>query len=257
MDVAKSQQANEEDPEFVRQRRAAIDTLLTDQLSKTQRFASQDVIRGKNLANGFEQISQRTPAERPSTATASVVNKPTNMAATAAAIKANTRCKHLSIDGDDKFDVVDWVFFSSVPEWAKNQIADEPTEDDKRRPQSDRKQLSRRNLDDDDDDDDRPRRGGGFGRNRRGRGRRDDDGGEETRPSKDVTLFDFFGSKPKGKNFVGSSSMDQKFDFFSDDSKSSSNIKDSESRFKVDTRCIGIQHSMWIECCSSNSSHHQ
>lgn len=97
MDVAKGQQANEEDPEFVRQRRAAIDTLLTDRLSKTQRFESQDVIRGKNLAKGFEQVSQRAPVERPNTAAAasSVVNKSTNLAAAAAAIKANTRCKYL------------------------------------------------------------------------------------------------------------------------------------------------------------------
>ena len=87
-----------------------------------------------------------------------------------------------------------------MPEWAKNQIADEPTDDDKRRPQT-----SRRNLDDDDDD--RPRRGG-FGRNRRGRGR-DDDGGEETRPSKDVTLFDFFSSKPNGKRLCLRSYIDQ------------------------------------------------
>lgn len=94
MDVAKGQQTNEEDPEFVRQRRAAIDTLLTDRLSKTQRFESQDVIRGKNLAKGFEQISQRAPVERPNTAASSTVNKPANMAATAAAIKANTRCKY-------------------------------------------------------------------------------------------------------------------------------------------------------------------
>ena len=92
MDVAKGQQTNEEDPEFVRQRRAAIDTLLTDQVSKTQRFASQDVIRGKNLAKGFEQLSQRPPVERPNTASAtasSISSKPTNMAAAAAAIKAN------------------------------------------------------------------------------------------------------------------------------------------------------------------------
>ena len=60
-------------------------------------------------------------------------------------------------------------------------------------------------MDDNDDDDDRPRRGGGFGRNRRGRGRGrgDDDGGEETRPSKDVTLFDFFESRPKRENSIG------------------------------------------------------
>jgi hypothetical protein len=98
MDVAKMQQANEEDPEFVRQRRAAIDTLLTGQISKTQRFATQDVIKGTNLAKGFEQASQRMPVERPNTAStssSSVSNKPTNMGSTAAAIKANTRCEHM------------------------------------------------------------------------------------------------------------------------------------------------------------------
>ncbi len=99
MDVAKVQQTNEEDPEFVRQRRAAIDTLLTGQISKTQRFAEQDVIRGTNLAKGFEQASQRMPIERPNTASvasssSSISNKPTNLPAAAAAIKANTRCKH-------------------------------------------------------------------------------------------------------------------------------------------------------------------
>ncbi len=100
MDVAKVQQTNEEDPEFVRQRRAAIDTLLTGRISKTQRFAEQDVIRGTNLAKGFEQASQRMPIERPNTASAaafsssSISNKTTNMPAVAAAIKANTRCKH-------------------------------------------------------------------------------------------------------------------------------------------------------------------
>ncbi|CAF2746392.1 unnamed protein product [Rotaria sp. Silwood2] len=179
MDVAKMQQGNEEDPEFVRQRRAAVDTLLTDRVSKTQRFAEQNVINGTNLAKGFEQANQRMANERPKTASAalsasSVSNKPTNMAATAEAIKANSR----------------------LPEWAKNQIADEAIENDKRRAPSDRKQFSKNNFD---DDDNRSKRGSGFGgRNRRGRGRDDDDdGGEETRPSKDVTLFDFFGTKSK------------------------------------------------------------
>ena len=60
-----------------------------------------------------------------------------------------------------------------VPEWAKYQIADDTTESDNR-----------------------PKRGG-FGWNRRGRG--GDDGGEETRPSKDVTLFDFFATQSKCK----------------------------------------------------------
>jgi hypothetical protein len=197
MDVAKVHQSNEEDPEFVRLRRAAIDTLLTNHVSKTQRFANQDVIRGTNVAIAFEQANQRMPIERPNTASASssVPNKPVNIAAAAAAIKANTRCKHIEVKKMSFISVI------LVPEWAKNQIADEPVEDDKRRPQSDRKQTSRRNFDDDDDD--RPKRGGGFGRNRRGgRGRGDDDGGEETRPSKDVTLFDFMEMKAKGKNFV-------------------------------------------------------
>ncbi|CAF0956842.1 unnamed protein product [Adineta ricciae] len=191
MDVAKSQQTTEEDPEFVRQRRAAIDTLLMSQTSKTERFARQDVIRGVNLAKGFELAGQRAPTDRPSSTLSSISNQPVNMAATAAAIKANTR----------------------LPEWAKNQIADEPTDDDKRRPQT-----SRRNLD---DDDDRPRRGG-FGRNRRGRGR-DDDGGEETRPSKDVTLFDFFSSKPNTSTQKAPSSKTQKSDNRSGQEASASN----------------------------------
>ncbi|CAF1229474.1 unnamed protein product [Rotaria sordida] len=172
MDVAKMQQANEEDPEFVRQRRAAIDTLLTDRISKTQRFSKQNVINGTNLEKGFEQANQRMANERAKTASttfvsSSVSNKPNNMAATTEVIKANSR----------------------LPEWAKNQIADEAIENDKRRAPSDRKQFSKNNF----SDDNRSKRGGGDfgGRNRRGRGRDDDDGGEETRPSKDVTLFDF------------------------------------------------------------------
>ncbi|CAF3394315.1 unnamed protein product [Rotaria socialis] len=177
MDVAKVQQNTEEDPEFVRQRRAAIDNLLTGQKSKTQTLAQQNVMNGRNVKKCFEQTSQRVVTERPKTASAALSsstasNKPSNMAASVEAIKANSR----------------------LPEWAKNQIADEPTAEDKRRGQSDRKPPSKPGFD---DDDSRPRRGGGFGRNRRGgRGRDDDDGGEETRPSKDVTLFDFFGAKP-------------------------------------------------------------
>lgn len=103
MDVAKSQQTTEEDPEFVRQRRAAIETLLMSQTSKTERFAKQDVIRGVNLAKGFELAGQRAPTERPTSTLSSVSNQPANMAATAAAIKANTRCNHLfSIEANDR-----------------------------------------------------------------------------------------------------------------------------------------------------------
>ena len=100
MDVAKVQQNTEEDPEFVRQRRAAIDTLITSQVSKTQRFAQQDVMKATNVAKGFAEASRRVPVERPnsagSSATASAsypssTAKPTDMAATAAAIKANSR----------------------------------------------------------------------------------------------------------------------------------------------------------------------
>lgn len=90
MDVAKSQQSNEEDPEFVRLRRAAIDQLVNDQGSKVQRFARQDVMRATNVAKGFGQIQQQKPVERPTTAptTAKSTNNPT---AAAAAIRANTR----------------------------------------------------------------------------------------------------------------------------------------------------------------------
>ena len=60
MDVAKFQQNTEEDPEFVRQRRAAIDGLVTGQISKHERFARQEVFRGEN----FAKTSQRAPTER-------------------------------------------------------------------------------------------------------------------------------------------------------------------------------------------------
>ncbi|CAF3928137.1 unnamed protein product, partial [Rotaria sordida] len=204
MDVAKMQQSNEEDPEFVRQRRAAIDTLLTDRISKAQRFANQNAINGTNLAKGFEQANQRMANERPKTASTtslSISNKPMNMAASTEAIKANSR----------------------LPEWAKNQIADEEIENDKRRAPSDRKQFSKNNF----DDDNRSKRGGGGGggfggRNRRGRGRDDDDGGEETRPSKDVTLFDFLEAKSKSTTQKAPSKT-QKMDSKSSQGASASN----------------------------------
>lgn len=108
MDVAKTQQNTEEDPEFVRQRRAAIDTLITSQVSKTQRFAQQDVMKATNVAKGFAEASRRVPVERPnsagglSTATAasypSSSVKQTDMAATAAAIKANSRSSFVAFE---------------------------------------------------------------------------------------------------------------------------------------------------------------
>ena len=92
MDVAKTQQPTEEDPEFVRARRAAIDQLVNHQGSKSQRFARQDVMKAANVAKGFEQIGRKMPTEqRPTsaaTATASAA-KPTG----AAAIRSNTRCE--------------------------------------------------------------------------------------------------------------------------------------------------------------------
>ena len=80
MDVAKGQQPTEEDPEFVRARRAAIDQLVNDQGSKIQRFARQDVMRAANVAKGFEQVGRKAPLERPTTATAS---KPTPISSNA------------------------------------------------------------------------------------------------------------------------------------------------------------------------------
>ena len=86
-----------------------------------------------------------------------------------------------------------------VPEWAKNQIADEAIEDDKRRTQSDRKQHSKRNFD---DETNRLKRNIVSGNNRRNREHTDcDNGGEEKRSNKDVTLFDFLEIKTKCKKF--------------------------------------------------------
>jgi hypothetical protein len=99
MDVAKGEKTNDEELEFVRLRRAAIDSILTGQISKTQRFARQDVMKGTNVAKGFEQASQRMQTERPKTgsvsSSSSIPNRPTDMSVTAAVIKANTRCKHM------------------------------------------------------------------------------------------------------------------------------------------------------------------
>lgn len=90
------QQTGDEDPEFVRQRRAAIDTVLTDEVSKVQRFSRQDVMKSTNVAKCFQQTSQRMVTERPNTASASlslssVSNKPTPTASVS--IKATTRCE--------------------------------------------------------------------------------------------------------------------------------------------------------------------
>jgi hypothetical protein len=93
MDVAKVQQPNEEDPEFVRLRRAAIETLVASRISKTQRFSQQDVMKGSNVAKSFEQASRRTaPAERPTSA-ASVSTVPSSTTTKVTAIQANRRCK--------------------------------------------------------------------------------------------------------------------------------------------------------------------
>ena len=88
------QQTNEEDPEFVRQRRTAIDTLLTDQTSKMQRFAKQNTFKGTNVAKAFEQISQPMLIDRQNTAfnSSTVSNKTSNRETTTAAIKTNSRC---------------------------------------------------------------------------------------------------------------------------------------------------------------------
>ena len=94
MDVAKMQQTNEEDIEFVRQRRTAIDTLLTDQTSKMQRFAKQNAFKGTNVAKAFEHINQPMFIERQNTTSNSstVSNQISNRETTAATIKANSRC---------------------------------------------------------------------------------------------------------------------------------------------------------------------
>lgn len=237
MDVAKMQQANEEDPEFVRQRRAAIDNLLTSQTTKTNRFAQQNVRNGANLAKGFEQANQKMANERAKTASValsslSISTKPTNTVTSAEVIKSNPRCKWF-------FDIKihnRLFFIILVPEWAKYQIADEAVVEDKRRTQPDRKQASKPSFN---DDDNRSKRGGGngFGRNRRGRGRDDDDGGEEKRPDKAVTLFDFFEAKPACKNCItfDQLTMHKAQLLFSCNTKAS--WKNSKSRFKTESDC--------------------
>ena len=91
MDVAKGNQTSEEDPEFVRQRHAAIAAIAIGPISKEQRFARQDVMRGTNVAKGFEQARKRAPVERPNTAASTISDKTADLAAAAAAIKANAR----------------------------------------------------------------------------------------------------------------------------------------------------------------------
>ena len=93
MDVAKGNQTSEEDPEFVRQRHAAIAAIHIGPVSKEQRFARQDVMRGTNVAKGFEQARKRAPVERPHTAASATSDKTAELAAAAAAIKANARSK--------------------------------------------------------------------------------------------------------------------------------------------------------------------
>ncbi|CAF1484368.1 unnamed protein product, partial [Rotaria sordida] len=96
MDVVKMQETHEEDPEFVRQRRAAIDTLLTGRISKKQRITKRKVINGTNVAKFFELESQPMPEKRPkiasdSSLSTSIINELINIATTTEAIKANVR----------------------------------------------------------------------------------------------------------------------------------------------------------------------
>lgn len=65
MDVAKVQQPSEEDPEFLRSRRAAIDTLMSSDSSKIERFARQDLRRAVNLRKSADEIERRPAPEKP------------------------------------------------------------------------------------------------------------------------------------------------------------------------------------------------
>jgi hypothetical protein len=89
MDVVKMQQSVKEDPEFVRQRRATINALLSvsGQISKRQRFSTQDVMKGSNVAKRFAQLNQKMSIQRPNGYAASFSSSVSEELVNLAAIK--------------------------------------------------------------------------------------------------------------------------------------------------------------------------
>ncbi|CAF3202374.1 unnamed protein product [Rotaria sp. Silwood2] len=96
IDVVKMQETHEEDPEYVRQRRAAIDNLLTGHIWKKRRLAERKLINGKNAAKVFEIEKQQMTEKRQKTTStsslsASITNELINIATSTEAIKVNSR----------------------------------------------------------------------------------------------------------------------------------------------------------------------
>ncbi|CAF1433894.1 unnamed protein product [Rotaria sordida] len=171
MDVVKMQETHEEDPEFVRQRRAAIDNLLTGRISKKQRIAKRKVINGTNVAKFFELESQPMPEKRPkiasdSSLSMSIINELINIATSTEAIKGNVR----------------------LPKSKKKSIAPKVIKKHKKRVQSKRKKISKRKRP---DNDNQSKRGDGS-RFKRQRRERTDDECKKTHPIEDIISVDSF-----------------------------------------------------------------
>ncbi|CAF4167791.1 unnamed protein product, partial [Rotaria sordida] len=171
MDVVKMQETHEEDPEFVRQRRAAIDNLLTGRISKKQRITKRKVINGTNVAKFFELESQPMPEKRPkiasdSSLSTSIINELINIATSTETIKANVR----------------------LPKSKKKSIAPKVIKKHKKRAQSKRKRISKRKRP---DNDNQSKRGDGS-RCKRQRRERTDDECKKTHPVEDIISVDSF-----------------------------------------------------------------
>ncbi|CAF3888340.1 unnamed protein product [Rotaria sordida] len=171
MDVVKIQEIHEEDPEYIRQRRATIDNLLTGRISKKRRIAKRKVINGTNLAKVFELENQPMTEKRPKIASSSslstsVINELINIATSTEAIKVNIR----------------------LPKPRKKSITPKAITKHKKRVQSNRKKISKRKLP---DDDNRSKQGDGSGCKRQRRGRAVG-GRKKIRPIKNITPVDSF-----------------------------------------------------------------
>ncbi|CAF3715097.1 unnamed protein product [Rotaria sp. Silwood1] len=171
MDIVKMQETHEEDPEYVCQRRAVIDNIITGRISKKQRINKRKLINGINIGKIFELESQPMVEERPKTASTSslsmsVINELINIASSIEPLKASIRL--------------------SKPR--KKQATSKSIKKSKKRAPSTRKRIAKRKLDNDDNRSKRDNRTG-CKRQRRGRAV---SGRKKTRPNEDITPIDSF-----------------------------------------------------------------
>ncbi|CAF0803358.1 unnamed protein product [Didymodactylos carnosus] len=112
MDVAKVQ-PNVEDPEFVKIRRAAIDNIINESMTKTERFANQDVSKGKNIGKCFDQSFQRL--DKPISSTNARTDRTQTPSSSSQTTTTTSR--------------------SRLPDWAKDQLEENRRyEDDEKEP---------------------------------------------------------------------------------------------------------------------------